>query len=66
MLAQGGSRWNDKTGAINMTIYQTSTFSHPALGQTTGFDYSRSGNPTRSVLEDLVLHRQLNRARKWY
>jgi cystathionine gamma-synthase len=54
MLAQGGSRWDDKTGAINMPIYQTSTFSHPALGQTTGFDYSRSGNPTRSVLEDLV------------
>ena len=54
MLAQGGSRWDDKTGAINMPIYQTSTFSHPALGQSTGFDYSRSGNPTRSVLEDLV------------
>ena len=54
MLAQGGCRWDESTGAINMPIYQTSTFSHPALGQSTGFDYSRSGNPTRSVLEDLV------------
>jgi cystathionine beta-lyase/cystathionine gamma-synthase len=54
MLAQGGTRWDKKTGAISMPVYQTSTFSHPALGQSTGFDYSRSGNPNRQVLEELM------------
>jgi cystathionine beta-lyase/cystathionine gamma-synthase len=54
ILAQGGARWDDKTGAVSMPVYQTSTFSHPALGQSTGFDYSRSGNPNRQVLEELM------------
>lgn len=35
-----------------MPIYQTATFRHPGLGQSTGFDYSRSGNPTRLALEN--------------
>jgi len=43
---------DEKTGAISTPIYQTATFRHPALGQSTGFDYSRSQNPTRKVLED--------------
>ena len=34
-----------------MPIYQTATFRHPALGESTGFDYSRTANPTRSELE---------------
>lgn len=51
LLAQAGSRSDDKTGAVSAPIYQTATFGHPALGQSTGFDYSRSANPTRSVLE---------------
>ena len=37
-----------------MPVYQTATFRHPALGEGTGFDYSRSGNPTRSALEDTL------------
>jgi cystathionine gamma-synthase/cystathionine beta-lyase len=53
-LAQAGSTWDDKTGAISMPIYQVATFRHPALGQSTGFDYSRTANPTRSVLEETV------------
>jgi len=51
ILAQAGSRWDEKTGAVSMPVYQTATFRHPALGQSTGFDYSRSGNPNRTVLE---------------
>jgi len=43
---------DEKTGAISTPIYQTATFRHPALGQSTGFDYSRSQNPTRKILED--------------
>jgi cystathionine beta-lyase/cystathionine gamma-synthase len=37
-----------------MPVYQTATFRHPALGQSTGFDYSRSGNPTRTALEETL------------
>ncbi|GAB4442776.1 MAG: PLP-dependent aspartate aminotransferase family protein [bacterium] len=54
LLAQAGSRWDERTGAVTMPIYQTATFRHPALGESTGFDYSRSGNPTRLVLEELM------------
>jgi len=54
ILAQAGSRWDAKTGAVTMPIYQTATFGHPALGQSTGFDYSRSANPTRSALEETL------------
>lgn len=43
---------DEKTGAISTPIYQTATFRHPALGQSTGFDYSRSQNPTRKILEE--------------
>lgn len=42
------------TGAVSFPIYQTSTFRHPELGQSTGFDYSRLLNPTRQELERTV------------
>lgn len=54
ILAQAGSRWDERTGSVTMPVYQTATFRHPALGRSTGFDYSRSGNPTRQVLEDTL------------
>jgi len=41
-----------RTGAVTVPIYQTATFRHPGLGQSTGYDYSRSGNPTRQALEE--------------
>lgn len=44
----------DKTGAIALPIYQSATFAHPALGHSTGYDYSRLKNPTRDYLEKLV------------
>lgn len=44
----------DKTGAISFPIYQTATFEHPAVGQSTGFDYSRLQNPTRENVEKIV------------
>lgn len=53
-LAQAGSRWCDRTGAVSMPIYHASTFRHPAPGESTGFDYSRSGNPTRTELESTI------------
>lgn len=42
------------TGAISVPIYQTSTFVQDAPGENKGYDYARSGNPTRTVLETLV------------
>lgn len=41
-------------GAISFPIYQTATFAHPGLGQSTGYDYSRVQNPTRGHLEKTV------------
>ncbi|CAL1239502.1 trans-sulfuration enzyme family protein [Candidatus Methylocalor cossyra] len=51
LLAQAGTRQDTRTGALSTPIHQTATFAHPGLGQSTGFDYSRSANPTRAVLE---------------
>jgi cystathionine beta-lyase len=42
------------TGAVSVPIYQTSTFVQDAPGVNKGFDYSRSGNPTRLALENLI------------
>lgn len=44
----------DKTGAVSVPIFQTATFAHPGVGQSTGYDYSRLQNPTREHLEKTV------------
>lgn len=49
-----GSGKPDSTGAISPAIYMSSTFSHPKLGDTTGYQYSRESNPTRDRLEQLI------------
>jgi cystathionine beta-lyase/cystathionine gamma-synthase len=54
LLAQAGNRCDPATGAISVPIYQTASFGHPALGQSTGFDYSRTSNPTRLALEETL------------
>lgn len=41
-------------GAISYPIYQTATYAHPGVGQSTGFDYSRLQNPTKEHLEKIV------------
>lgn len=41
-------------GAVSFPIYQTATFAHRGVGQSTGFDYSRLQNPTREQLEKVV------------
>lgn len=53
-LAHAGGDHGDPTGAISAPIYQTATFRHPGLGQSTGYDYSRSANPTRAALEGTI------------
>ena len=42
------------TGAISVPIYQTSTFVQDAPGENRGYDYARTGNPTRAALETLI------------
>lgn len=42
------------TGAVSVPVYQTATFVQEAPGEHKGFDYARSNNPTRQVLEDLI------------
>jgi cystathionine beta-lyase len=45
---------DEQTGAIAVPIYQTSTYVQEAPGVNKGFDYARTGNPTRLALENLV------------
>lgn len=49
-----GDRPDKAFGAISVPIYQTSTFMFEDTGKTRGYDYSRTGNPTRKVLEDTI------------
>ena len=42
------------TGAVVVPIYQTSTFVQSEVGQHKGYEYSRSGNPTRTALESCL------------
>ncbi|UVI31777.1 aminotransferase class I/II-fold pyridoxal phosphate-dependent enzyme [Paenibacillus spongiae] len=51
-LAQIGSVSEPVTGAVSFPVYQATAFRHPRLGESTGFDYSRTKSPTRKVLED--------------
>ncbi|WP_288883314.1 PLP-dependent aspartate aminotransferase family protein [uncultured Kosakonia sp.] len=46
--------FHDQHGAVMPPIYATSTFAQPAPGQHTGYEYSRSGNPTRHTLETAI------------
>lgn len=51
-LVQIGVGRDAKTGGISFPIYPSATYRHPGVGQSTGFDYTRSGNPTRQLLEE--------------
>jgi len=53
-LSVHSGAFSDQHGAVMPPIYATSTFAQPAPGQHTGYEYSRSGNPTRHVLETAI------------
>ena len=53
-LIHGGISEDPLTGSVSVPIYQTSTYRQIKLGQPGGFEYSRSGNPTRLALEELI------------
>lgn len=46
-----GQEPDDSTGAVMTPIFQTSTYVQAGLGENKGFEYSRTGNPTRTALE---------------
>ena len=54
LLIHGGIDGDKTTGAVNVPIYQTSTYRQSELGVNTGWEYSRTGNPTRAALEALI------------
>lgn len=51
-LAQLGNKSDPLTGAVSPPIYLSTAYQHEALGKSTGYDYTRTKNPTRSILED--------------
>ena len=53
-VIHGGIYGDKTTGSVNVPIFQTSTYEQIALGQNTGWEYSRTGNPTRAALEALI------------
>lgn len=53
-LEEDTSNCCDKSGAISFPIYQTAAYAHQAVGEGTGYDYSRLQNPTREQLEKIV------------
>lgn len=53
-LVRAGVGQDPRTGSVSTPIYQTSTFQHRKLGESTGFDYSRTSNPTRQALEEAI------------
>ncbi|AEF85447.1 cystathionine gamma-lyase [Treponema primitia ZAS-2] len=54
VTVHGATLFEPHTGAVSTPIYQSSTFRHPGLYESTGFDYSRAVNPTRSELEKTI------------
>jgi len=53
-LIHGGIDGDPLTGAVNVPVYQTSTYRQEGLGKNKGWEYSRTGNPTRAALEALI------------
>src|SRR5690242_4287861 len=49
-----GQEPDPATGAVAVPIYQTATFAQEAVGQHKGYEYARTGNPTRTALEQCL------------
>ncbi|WP_409304513.1 methionine biosynthesis PLP-dependent protein [Peribacillus sp. SCS-155] len=53
-LAQIGNRSESTTGTVNPPVYFSTAYRHEGIGQSTGYDYTRTGNPTRHILEKAI------------
>ncbi len=49
-----GQEPDPRTGAVIVPIFQTSTFAQPHVGEHTGYEYARTGNPTRTALQEAL------------
>ncbi|HET7521811.1 MAG TPA: methionine biosynthesis PLP-dependent protein [Bacillales bacterium] len=54
VLAQIGNNTGDATGAVNPPVYFSTAYRHKGIGASTGYDYTRTKNPTRDVLEEAI------------
>lgn len=54
ILAQAGIKSDDATGALVTPLHFSTTYQHPEFGRSTGFDYTRTKNPTRSKAEKVL------------
>jgi cystathionine gamma-lyase / homocysteine desulfhydrase len=53
-LIHGSHLIDEETGAVSIPIYQVSTYKQDEVGKHRGYEYSRTGNPTRQALEDYI------------
>lgn len=53
-LIHGGISHDEATGSVNVPIHQTSTYKQEKVGKHKGYEYSRTGNPTRFAVEELI------------
>lgn len=53
-LVQSGLDRDEARGAVSYPLYHTATFRRPAVGQSSGYDYSRTNNPTRNAVEEAM------------
>ncbi|EGL82780.1 Cys/Met metabolism pyridoxal-phosphate-dependent protein [Caldalkalibacillus thermarum TA2.A1] len=53
-LVQIGNRSEEATGTVSAPVYFSTAYRHAGIGQSTGYDYSRTGNPTRAILEQAI------------
>lgn len=53
-LVQAGNGRDPQTGAVNLPIHLSTAYRHKGIGESTGYDYTRTGNPTREALEEAV------------
>lgn len=51
-LVQLGNKHDVTTGAVNPPIYLSTAYQHQGIGKSTGYDYTRTKNPTRFILEE--------------
>ena len=59
LLAQAGNRSDERTGAVSTPIYLSTAYGHHGIGESTGFDYTRTKN------QRVVFGRYLSKIRKW-
>ena len=61
ILAHAGINSDEATGALASPIHFSTTYQHPEFGHSTGFDYTRTKNPTRATVERTIAAQKMVR-----